>query len=200
MVQRIRRKPRDAPFNTAGQHGESWQARALDAASLWMEARGDWRPNGDRPLRVADFGAGNERLRDVLSDRLGQSFSYFPYDLHPQRPTSVKLNLLEETPPESYDLVFALGLLEYLPPENDFLTRLRSRCRFALVSFVFVGSAFAGGLSEREALGWQAHDDREGFERRFGRAGFARAGARVTNEGQTGLWLWESVPHEPAVG
>ena len=142
MVQRIRRKPRDAPFNTAGQHFESWQARALDAVSLWMEARGDWRPNGDRPLRVADFGAGNERLRDVLSDRLGHSFSYFPYDLHPQRPTSVKLNLLEETPPESYDLVFALGLLEYLPPENDFLTRLRSRCRFALVSFVFV-TAFA---------------------------------------------------------
>ena len=135
-----------------------------------MEARGDWRPNGDRPLRVADFGAGNERLRDVLSDRLGQSFSYFPYDLHPQRPTSVKLNLLEETPPEATTSCSHSACSSTCRPRTISSTRLRSRCRFALVSFVFVGSAFAGGLSEREALGWQAHDDREGFERRFGRA------------------------------
>jgi len=184
---------RGTRFNTHKQHYEGWQLRAVDAASLWAEYRGSWRPDGDRPLRIADFGAGNERLRDVLAARIGQSFAYFPFDLHPQRRSTVKLNVLEERPDETFDLVFCLGLLEYLPPHNTFLERLRSCCRFALVSFVYVGSSFPGSLAEREALEWQAHYDRETFEREFATHGFSQVAFCPTNDGQTGLWLWESL-------
>jgi hypothetical protein len=198
VLSRIRRVPRQARFNTERQHFETWQERAEDAVALWLEHRGSWRPESGRGLRIADFGAGNERLRQVLRERLDGPFAYFPYDLHPQRRTTIKFNVLEDTPAHPFDLVFVLGLFEYLPPGNTFLERLGSSCRDAVVSYVFVGSSFSGGLPEREALGWRAHDDRETFERSFTDQGFTRLGFRTTNQSQTGLWVWEHAAGPPA--
>jgi len=192
VLRRLRRRRLEAPFNTDRQHYETWQVRAKDAVSLWVDARVSWRPDGDRPIRIADYGAGNERLRALLAARLEQPFEYFAFDLHPQQPTTIKLNVLEESPEKSFDVVFALGLLEYLPPGNSFIERVRHRTRFALVSFTYVGSTFAGGLPKRESLGWQAHDDREGLERKFTEAGFSLVDFRTTQQDEAGLWLWES--------
>jgi hypothetical protein len=166
--------------------------RAVDAASLWVDHCASWQPDRDRPLRIADFGAGNERLRDVLAARLVQPFAYFPYDRHPQRRSTVRLDVLEETPSDTFDLVFCLGLLEYLPPGNTFLERLTTCCRFAIVSFVYVGSSFKGDRREREALHWRAHYDRRSFEEQFASLGFFNVAFRTTGGGQTGLWLWKS--------
>jgi hypothetical protein len=190
ILDRFRRVRPERPFNTSNQHLETWQTRAVDAVSLWVEQCGNWRPDGGRPLRIADLGAGSEQLRDVLAARLEVPYAYLAYDLHPQRPTTVPLNVLEELPDEVFDLAFCLGVLEYLPPDNAFISRLRSRCRFAVVSFVYMGSAFPAGASERAALGWRSHFDRPAFEQEFGNRGFARVDFRTTNDDQTGLWLW----------
>jgi hypothetical protein len=197
MLRRLRRRPRETPFNTDRQHYESWHVRAVDAVSLWVDARGSWRASDDRPLRIADYGAGSERLRDLLGARLEQPFDYFPFDLHPQKRTTVRLNVLEETPEDRFDVVFALGLLEYLPPDSDFLQRLRSVSRFALASYTYVGSTFTGTSAEREALGWRVHHDRETFEREFAESGFSLVDFRATQDGQAGLWLWDSRSSAP---
>lgn len=193
VLRRLRPRRREAPFNTGKQHYETWQTRAQDAVSLWVDARGSWEPDRGRLVRIADYGAGNERLGDLLGARLSEQFEYFPFDLHPQQRTTVKLNVLEESPAESFDLIFALGLLEYLPPGNSFIDRVRDRTRFVLVSFTYAGSTFGGGLAKRESLGWQAHDDREGLERKFTEAGFSLVDFRTTQHDEAGLWLWESV-------
>jgi hypothetical protein len=197
VLRRLRRPRGEAPFNTDRQHYETWQTRASDAVSLWFEAHGSWRPENERALRIADYGAGNERLRDLLGAQLAQPFEYFPFDLHPQQPSTIKLNVLDESPDESFDLIFALGLLEYLPPGNNFIERVRDRTRFALVSFTYVGSNFAGGLPKRESLGWKAHDNREGLELKFTEAGFNLVDFRTTQEDEAGLWLWESAEQKP---
>jgi hypothetical protein len=190
LLDRFRHGRHGDPFNTSKQDRESWQQRSSDAVSLWVESRGSWQPPGQRAMRIADFGAGNGRLRGLLAARLPIPHVYLPFDLHPQTPTTVRLNLEEEMPDEAFDLVFCLGVLEYLSSVSAFVGRLSTRCRFALVSFVYVGSAFPGGLSERKALGWRAHLDRQQLDHEFEQHGFSPVAMRTMSDGQTGLWLW----------
>lgn len=190
LLHRLRRTQPAGRFNTANQDLESWQQRASDAVALWVEHRGSWRPPGQRPLRIADFGAGNERLRDLLSTYLTIPHMYFPFDLHPQKRTTVRLNLEHDMPDEAFDLVFCLGVLEYLSSVGALVGQLSARCRFALISFVYVGSSFHGDLSERQSLGWRSHLDRQELAQEFEHAGFSPVAMRTTDVGQTGLWLW----------
>ena len=190
VLRRLRAARASGHFNTSNQDLESWKQRASDAVSLWVEYRGGWRPSRDRPLRIADFGAGNERLRGLLDTDLAIPHIYFPFDLHPQKPTTVRLDLNQQLPDDAFDLVFCLGLLEYLSSVGAFVSQISLRCRFALISFVYVGSAFPGSLAEREALGWRNHFDREELEHEFEHNGFSPVAMRTTGDGQTGLWLW----------
>ena len=84
------RKRPAAAFNISRQ--AEWEQRAEDAVGLWIEAREALGAGGGR-LRVADFGAGNERLRGLLASRLRTEYDYFPYDLHPQKLTTEPLDV-----------------------------------------------------------------------------------------------------------
>src|SRR5829696_772201 len=117
MRQWFRRRARDheasglgVDFNCADQQSPSWQERAVVAVDLLRESlAGD--PHTSAPLTIADFGAGNERLRDVLAERLGRTHTYHPYDLQPQQPTTASMNLAAELPDRRFDAIFCLGLV-----------------------------------------------------------------------------------------
>jgi hypothetical protein len=182
-------KSKQDAFNLAKQERSAWHERAEDAVLLWAENRGDWRPP-DGPVRIADLGAGNERLHEVLDASLATPYTYAGYDLEPQQASTRRLDVLRELPSETFDLAFCLGVLEYLPDDNDFIERLGARCNYFLVSYVPRVSITAQELSERQALGWHSHLDRIAFENRFSRCGYGLVGTRITNAGHTGLWLW----------
>jgi hypothetical protein len=181
---------RRARFNLQDQDDPSWQRRAERAVDMW--ARG--RPVGDRggTVSIADFGCGNERLRDVLADRLSDPFNYQGYDLEPQSPTAIKLDLQHELPDRTFDLGFTLGLLEYLEDVEAFLRRLGRVAGFAITTYVISDSPDRLSETERLGRGWRSHYSREGFAELCRTTGWMPLDFELIDDGRTGLWLLRS--------
>jgi hypothetical protein len=176
-------------FHCDQQASSSWQGRAETAADLWREHHDGWLPAGRSHLRIADFGAGNERLRAVLNRKLRQPHVYVAYDLHPQKASTICLDLLEGVP-RGFDVVFCLGLLEYLPTDSDFIAGLRGAGQFVIVSYNFADCIHPLTVPEREKWGWLSHRTRAELEAVFSANGFVREDFVVTDAGKQGVWLW----------
>jgi hypothetical protein len=173
-----------------------WGERAEAAVALVAEHLADRERVGSDPVRIADFGAGNERLRLLLQAGLQGTLDYRSYDLHPQLPTTTRLDVAREMPDADFDVVFCLGLLEYLPSIPDLARRLRTVCRFALVSYVTSDSAVAIPHEERLRHGWTTHLTAKEIETAFDRAGFRLAGSTTSDGEATTLWLWTNLAAE----
>jgi hypothetical protein len=184
----LRRRQR-ASFNTGRQ--VEWEQRAEDAVSLWTDTCGEW-AQSRKHLAIGDFGAGNERLRKILAAAPVTRHDYYPYDLIPQEPTTEHLDVLDGLPPRQFDLVFCLGLLEYIPLENPFLSRLRASCRYAVLSYVVTDSPLYLTQPQREAAGWVTHLSSQDLEGRLQRNGFTILSRSRTDGDRTGLWVARS--------
>jgi hypothetical protein len=203
-MQRLLRSPA-SPFTRAGRarrrfncaEQARWDERAYDAVQLWRDTRGGWMPDGRSELLVGDLGAGSERLRQPLADTMPQPHRYLAYDLHPQLPTTERLDVRSKMPERSLDVVFCLGLLEYVPPGSDFPARLASTCGLAVVSYVAVDLAEPLSVPEREQRGWVSHHSRAELEALFEAAGFVREAFTTTERGRTGLWIWSRAGEAP---
>lgn len=169
-----------------------WDDRAEKAVALLADHLDAWEPAAGEPAAIADFGAGNERLRTLLASQLSDGFEYHPYDLHPQLPTTQKLDVSRGLPDRTFDVGICLGLLEYLPSIPDLANRLRTTCRFVLNSYVTSDSPVAIPYEDRQRQGWTTHLTAGEIEESFAEAGFRLVG-RGTAEGvNTTLWLWAS--------
>lgn len=166
------------------------------AASLLAEHSNRWEPNPRGRLAVADFGAGNERLRGLLEARLDCDIEYHPYDLHPQLPTTGRLDVDAETPDAEFDVVFCLGLLEYLSSVRDLARRLHGVCRFAVVSYVTSDSPVAIPYEERLQHHWTTHLTAGEVEAAFSEGGFRLIGSATSDGEATMQWLWGRVASE----
>ena len=167
-----------------------WDDRAETALALLTNHRDAWRPDPQHPAKVADFGAGNERLRPMFESRFADEVKYYPYDLHPQMPTTQRLNVSQGLPDNNFDVAICLGLLEYLSSIPHLARALRSTCRVALISYVTSDSAVAIPRDDRVRQGWTTHLKAGEIERIFTEAGFHLQG-RGNSEGvATTLWLW----------
>ena len=180
-----------APFHLDEQDSAIWQSRAQDAVALWRRHRGRWVPERGSELIIADFGSGNERLRGILTAKLTQAFRYVPFDLHPQRGTTVRLDLAKEVP-GTFDLVFCLGLLEYMDPDGSFVDRLQRITTFAIVSYVTAPSNAPSEIKNREEWGWRSHYTSEQLATRFSAAGFSCEGSCETAGAGQRVWLWRT--------
>lgn len=187
-------KGQAAGFNISRQ--AEWEQRAEDAVDLWIAAREALGAGGGR-VRVADFGAGNERLRGLLASRLGTEYDYYPYDLHPQQPTTKPLDVRQALPSDRFDLVFCLGLVEYIAGDGDFLQRLSECCHFACVSYVITDSSLPLTQRQRETAGWRSHLSAQQFGALLESSNFRVVSTRRTDGDRTGLWLAESL-HVPS--
>ena len=125
-------------FNVHLQASPSWQLRAERAVELWTRNAA---PLGyssiDRPLVVGDLGCGNERLRRGARRPASRPRSHIRVTTcSPRGRRRSKLDAKRELPDREFDLVFTLGLLEYLSDLEGFLARIRRICRFAILSYV----------------------------------------------------------------
>jgi SAM-dependent methyltransferase len=177
------------PFNLDLSDSPSWDERAEAAATLLTAAARPPFTGGSSTLRIADFGCGDERLKRVLADRLSQPHRYRGYDLLPQRETVVEIDLTRSLPDEEFDVVFCLGLLEYIDPLVPFLARLHGRYPAAIVSYAVADPPKPLRKRERRSRGWRNHYTVAALEREFDRVGFIRSNFCLTNQGRTGLWL-----------
>jgi hypothetical protein len=177
-------------FN-CGKQGE-WDERAEAAMALLQAHREVLRRDDGAGLTIADFGAGNERLRDRLPAVLPEGHEYHPFDLHPQLPTTQRLDVAAGLPDRHFDLAICLGLLEYLPSVPPLARSLHDSCRFALVSYVTSDSPVAIDRGDREAHAWTTHLGGDEVEAAFAGAGFAALGRSESDGRATRLWLWRA--------
>lgn len=172
-----------------GKQGE-WDERAETAVGLLTEHSDLWKTTPSGRLTVADFGAGNERLRGLIENRLDCDIDYRPYDLHPQLPTTKHLDVGVEIPDTDFDVVFCLGLLEYLGSVEDLARRLHGVCRHAIVTYVTSDSPVAISYEDRVRHGWTTHLQAREVEAAFGRGGFRLIGTGTSDGEATRHWLW----------
>jgi hypothetical protein len=182
-------------YNCQDQASPAWENRAEEAVALLVAS-----PIGRTPdvrLQVGDLGAGNQRLLRVLERELTVPFDYHSYDLHPQAREVRRIDFERELPSRSFDVVFCLGLLEYLRDLDHFVSRLCAICRRAVVSYVITDPPDSLAPAERRERGWVNDLTQMGIEELFGRHSCTRQAFVLTNVGRTGLWLWET-PAEDA--
>jgi hypothetical protein len=177
------------PFNLDLSDSPSWDERAKAAVGLLAAHADALLREGSRPLRIADFGCGDERLRRILTKQLSEPHRYQGFDLIPQRETVVQMDLTRSLPEAEFDVVFCLGLLEYIDPLVPFLARLRRKYPAVVVSYAVFDAPRPLRKRERRARGWCTHYTTAALEREFDRVGFRRSDFCLTNRGRTGLWL-----------
>jgi SAM-dependent methyltransferase len=182
-------------FNCVDQDHPAWDERAEAAVDLLTSfLAGDV---ATEPILVADLGCGNERLRRILHDRLQRPFGYSGYDLHPQSARVERLNVEREMPRRTFDVVFCLGLLEYLRDPELFARGLHEVCSVAVVSYVLADAEGSLAPPERRKRGWRTDYAKSELERVFEASGFAGEAFSSVNGGATGLWLWVRTPAAP---
>jgi hypothetical protein len=176
-------------FNCQDQDAPDWEKRAEAAVGLVRTAFAS--SSGER-LQVADLGAGNQRLRSILERELDVPCDYHAYDIRPQSPDVERLDVERTLPERRFDVVFCLGLLEYLRDLDDFASRLRTICRFAVVSYVVTDPPGSLDPAARRTRGWLTDLTRSDVDALFRRNGYIQASFVPTSGGRTGLWLWST--------
>jgi hypothetical protein len=167
-----------------------WEDRAIAAARLLGDNPSNWASDLGRPVTIADFGAGNERLRTVLAATLPFEHSYHPFDLYPQKATTTRLNVVTGLPDQTFDVGICLGLLEYLPSISAIADSLYGHCHLALVSFVTADGPASIGRPEREENHWTTHATEAELLADFGFVGFKLVASVRSDQGATFIGLW----------
>jgi SAM-dependent methyltransferase len=193
IAKAMRRVPRRraTPFNLDDAASPAWDERAQVAAALLAQNL-DSLPPPQCPLRIADFGAGTERLDAILAGAITRRYTYAPFDLIPQSDRVRRIDVTRSLPVEDFDVVFCLGLLEYVTPLERLLARLAARYPVLVVSYALFDAPDRLTRRERRRRGWLTHYQRDELEAELVRHGFAIADAAITNRGRTGVWLLRS--------
>lgn len=175
-------------YNCAKQ--AEWDERATNSVALLVGKRAAWEAATGRPVQIADFGAGNERLRSLLDLRFPVEHTYHPFDLYPQKPTTSRLDVGAGLPDHDFDISICLGLLEYLPSVASLATALHEHSRFALTSYVAADSPLALDRRAREENNWVTHSTEAELQAEFEAAGFTPVASTRSEGNATLIWLW----------
>ncbi len=178
-----------SPFNLDDVASPAWEERAQVAAALLALHFDSVETAPDRSLRIADFGAGTERLDPVLAATLRRPYTYAPFDLIPQSARVQQLDLSMTLPQGDFDVVFCLGLLEYIEALEVLFDRLALRYPMLVLSYVLYDAPVRLTRFERRCRGWLTHYERSDMEAEFARRGLAIEDVALTNGGCTAVWL-----------
>jgi hypothetical protein len=176
-------------FNCDTQNAQSWQIRAEKAVEILANSN-LIKSDRHQELKIADFGCGNERLKIILDRQLNKKFQYYGYDLYPQDNNTYKLDLENEMPSLNFDIIFCLGLLEYLNSLNFFFEKLAKKCKFAAISYV-VGDSKIYSPEDVINKGWVNHYCIKELESKL-EPFFLKQDFQLISKGKTGLWLLQS--------
>lgn len=142
-----------------------WSERARLAVDLLATIRA----GTGTSLHVADFGCGRQTLRALLP----ASWTYTPFDYMPRSDDTVIWDLNRGCPDGTFDVVFLLGVLEYLQDPLGLLARVVPRCRYLVFSY--------NGPTDparRNRQGWVNHLTFEFIERVVAEAGASLVGMK----------------------
>jgi hypothetical protein len=177
------------PYNLGDQQGSAWEARAQQACRLLRETAGDALTP---PVRIADIGCGNQRLRGGLETEFGKTgIVYQGFDIQPQAGDVVAFDVRHAAPPGEWDVLVTLGVLEYIEDQATTLQRLAAAGPWFVVSHVVADGRPAAGI-DQERYGWTRLPWASELSQDLVRAGFSIGGHQLLDGGRTGLWVCHS--------
>lgn len=141
-------------------------------------------------MSIADFGAGNERMRAVLAATLTIDHTYHPFDLRPQKATTARLDVATGLPDREFNIGICLGLLEYLPSIPAMASSLYRHCDYALTSYVTADGPASIDTPKREENHWTTHATEAQLVSDFVSAGFKPVASTRTDKEATYIGLW----------
>ncbi|MDY7050738.1 MAG: hypothetical protein RPG89_19575 [Microcystis panniformis WG22] len=172
---------KNLPYNLADQNSVEWGERSLYACKIALDYLNDLEKNIKSDLIIGDFGCGNQRVKVYLNRILNSKFTYRGYDILPQSDTVTQINFDDSLPEDNYfDLVFCLGLLEYIHDLSSFFKSLRKVCQSAIISYIHKSHYFSD--QERTKLGWINHYTIEELEAILISCGFKCVSKQVFNK------------------
>ena len=176
-------------FNCDSQNAESWHIRAESAVDMLLML--DTSFISQNKLKIADFGCGNERIKNILTRKLGNKFDYYGYDLYPQQESTYKMDISKNMPQLKFDVIFCLGLLEYLQNLNNVFLNLSRVSKFFVISYVISDSKIysQADVSQKQ---WLHHYSIKELESKLLNSNLVKKCYQTIGNGKTGLWLFES--------
>jgi len=93
-------------------------------------------------------------------------------------------------PQRRFDVVFCLGLVEYLQDVELFVRRLADVCSTAVASYVVTDAAAALSSAERRKRRWLSDYTKTELEEIFQSSGFVCEASTTVDNGATEIWLW----------
>jgi len=169
-------------FNIESQTSDGWLDRAQKCAQLIFSLEDVLAASPS----LADVGCGDQKLRNLLM--MGPfNFRYHGYDIYPQSSDVMKFDANKDDLGANFDVIASLGLTEYIDLPR-FLSSMRKRCRFFIVSHVLRNSDQYGEADLRR-LGWVNHLSAEDFEANLLLAKFNVLQTRITKNSKTKIWL-----------
>ena len=179
---------KQAQFNLQGQNSEQWLNRAEIAVSFLRSIKF---PTGNKILKIADLGCGDRKIEYYLQ-KANFNFEYTGYDIMPQRDDIRAINLNEELPNQSFDVIFCLGVLEYINNIDIFLGGVREIAEYLVLSYTVADS----GRYKKEELqkyGWQHHYRINEIDHICEKNGFTKKKFMLIDHNRIALWLLKGV-------
>ncbi len=169
----IKGPSRDAPRwnqNVGPEVGE-WSERARRAVELLTASR----PATDSAVHVADFGCGRQTLRALLP----ATWTYTPFDYMRRSVDTVIWDLNRGCPDGTFDVIFLLGVLEYLQDPIGLLAQVVPNCHYLVFSYHGPTDP-----ARRRRQGWISHLTFELIEKVLAEAGAALSGVKDLEKGE----------------
>lgn len=176
----------DFTFNVASQGLATWQDRSEKCADLITGLQ----PRLGASATLADVGCGDRKLAAAL-ERRALGLDYSGFDLRPQSPETTLFDANTAALPGRFDVVTAMGVIEYLGSVEKFFESTQRRCRYFVVSHVAADMS-SYTQSELDRLGWAHHMSCAEVENLLTSAGFSIVATSVTDDRKTKLWMCRS--------
>jgi hypothetical protein len=189
ILQKIRfgQVSKSQPFDCDNQDAETWKERARQAATLCFEALSEDGVSKER-LRIADMGCGDQKLKQVLAAMFGNTIEYCGYDLNPQSSEVEFCDFEKAVPSGPFDVIFCLGLLEYIKNLDQLFSRIRGQCGYAIVSFVVTTAAECSKAVVKKR-GWISQHSLDELSEKLTASGFKIRKMILINDNTTALWV-----------
>jgi hypothetical protein len=171
-------------FNLKDQKGKGWEERADAAAGYLSELN----INTSAPIRIGDFGCGNKKLLKYIDKKI--IFEYKGFDLLPQSSDVQKCDFKTEVPNENFDVVFCLGMLEYLDDIPGFLNKVSQKTNNLILSYIHYEQIISEKDYEQtiKEKGWKYLSPSTEMEDNFTKLGFQVKNKKLINNNKTVLW------------
>ncbi|KKQ27899.1 MAG: Glycosyl transferase group 1 [Candidatus Magasanikbacteria bacterium GW2011_GWC2_37_14] len=174
-------------YNLNHQKSLKWTERSKEALELFKNINFT-----NKIIKIADLGCGDKKLFELINKLKNLEFTYKGFDIMPQADDVEKINLSENVINEEFDVVFCLGLIEYLKNIDFFFANLVKISNYVILSCVVSDYADYNEKVIRRK-GWENYLSVKQLEMLIKKYGFEIIKSKMIDNGVTYLCILKKI-------